>query len=84
MKLKDLSSSRKELEEELQKLESTNQTLIFEEHGSKQELEDARKEAVDVLGFLHLFHFLFSPETEFTSSFIFSIYLSQLGHLCFS
>ncbi|KAM7515063.1 hypothetical protein LguiA_004646 [Lonicera macranthoides] len=48
VKLNDLNSSRKELEEELQKLEHTNQTLMLEECASKHELEDARKEAVDL------------------------------------
>ncbi|KAM7499286.1 hypothetical protein LguiA_023700 [Lonicera macranthoides] len=56
-KLKDLSpeiseyncASRKELEEELENLESTNQTLILKERVSNQELQDARKEALEAL-----------------------------------
>ena len=54
-KLKDLSSERSEYksalkasEEELQNLESTIQTLILKERVSNQELQDARKEALEV------------------------------------
>ena len=36
------------MEEELENLESTNQTLILKERVSNQELQDARKEALEV------------------------------------
>ncbi|KAM7506330.1 hypothetical protein LguiB_005234 [Lonicera macranthoides] len=40
-------SSKKESEDEMQKLESENQTLMLKERVSKQELQDAHKEAFE-------------------------------------
>ncbi|KAM7489429.1 hypothetical protein LguiB_026913 [Lonicera macranthoides] len=41
------NSSKKESEDEMQKLESENQTLMLKERVSKQELQDAHKEAFE-------------------------------------
>lgn len=47
-KVEDIHKNLREKEEELEDLESLNQTLVVQERKSNDELQDARKELIEV------------------------------------
>lgn len=62
-----LLKAMREKEEELEELEILNQTLVVQERKSNDELQDARKEMVEVSYLTHI-NFPSDTETDFTAT----------------